>query len=527
MVRQDWRTVLQQVVKATTRTEDGREYTADAYLVVPDPDKPSTWKLRIEEEPGKVTVAQLGRAAAALGPGFRGQRVDLEPEERRAAARKLIALYRKHDVADEDIPEYLWEIADMKKPAAKSINLRRTADEVEQRFHQMFVGLEAYPVEVFDDHLIVQIWGPPDGPGPATTSYFKVPFTATVTALPGDPDGQEVTETVSFAPRAEWVRVWPTFVTFKTIKQADGRARWVMVSSGSFEDRDREVVSTAFLESAVKAADETGERGPLLIYHIPGSQIGVCDTQMVIGSPGFLLESGTFDDTEAGRQAAAYFAEHANEYGGSIRFVYNQRTLDGVYLPPGLILERSVLPRDRAAFPWSGVQVMEVEKMMGINEEKLAELKKILGDELAEQIVQGLTASAEQLKMAGVRWKEVQSSAPDTEREGTVVAQEVILTPETVAAVAKEAADKALAQVSPALDALRQAMEKLASDVAALQRSDDEKLAEKVRQLPRATVKALSGGQVVRPTQRDGIVSEQAKASALDLARRTLYGDDK
>lgn len=525
MVNQDWRTVLQEAVKAVTKTEDGQEYTADAYLVVPDPDKPSTWKLRIEEKPGKVTVAQLGRAAAALGPGFRGQRVDLEPDERRAAARKLIALYRKHDVADEDIPEYLWEIADMKKPEAKSINLRRTADEVQQRFYQTFAGLDAYPIEVFDDHLIVQLWGQPNGPAQPAASYFKVPFVATMTALPGDPDGQEVTETVSFAPRAEWVRVWPTFVTFETIKQADGKARWVMVSSGGFEDRDREIVSTAFLESAVKAADETGERGPLLIYHIPGSQIGTCDTQMVIGSPGFLLESGTFDDTEAGRRAAAYFAEHANEYGGSIRFVYNQRTLDGVYLPPGLILERSVLPRDRAAFPWSGVQVMEVEKMMGINEEKLAELKKILGNDLAEQIVQGLAASAEQLKATGIRWKEVQPDA-DAGREETVVAQEVILTPETVAAVAKEATDKALAQISPVLDALRQAVEKLASDVAALQREDDEKLAEKVRQLPRATVKALSGGQVVRPTQRDGIVSEQAKASALDLARRTLYGDE-
>ena len=99
---------------AITKTEGGQEYTESAYLVVPDPESPSTWKLRIEETPGNVTRAQLGRAAAALGPGYRGNRVDLTPEERRAAARKLISLYHKLDVPDDEIPDYLWGIADMK-----------------------------------------------------------------------------------------------------------------------------------------------------------------------------------------------------------------------------------------------------------------------------------------------------------------------------------------------------------------------------------------------------------------------------
>jgi HK97 family phage major capsid protein len=113
-------------VKVVTKTEDGKEYTADAYLYVPDPEKPSTWKLRIEEEPGKITVAQLGRAAAALGPGFMGNRVDIPPEDRRKAARKLIALYRDQGVADEDIPPYLWEIAGMQRPKAVQI---KSADD--------------------------------------------------------------------------------------------------------------------------------------------------------------------------------------------------------------------------------------------------------------------------------------------------------------------------------------------------------------------------------------------------------------
>jgi len=115
---------------AVTKTDNGREYTADAYLVVPDPERPSTWKLRVEETPGEVTVAQLGRAAAALGPGYRGQRVDLTTEQRRAAARRLISLYHKLDVADDEIPDYLWDIAGLqpKMSAVEDGYIVREAD---------------------------------------------------------------------------------------------------------------------------------------------------------------------------------------------------------------------------------------------------------------------------------------------------------------------------------------------------------------------------------------------------------------
>ena len=93
-------------VEKATKTEDGKEYNSSAYLVVPDPDKPSTWKLRIQETPGKVTVAQLGRAAAALSSGgFRGNPVQLSGGERKKAKAKLRGLYTSHGVAEADIPD--------------------------------------------------------------------------------------------------------------------------------------------------------------------------------------------------------------------------------------------------------------------------------------------------------------------------------------------------------------------------------------------------------------------------------------
>lgn len=77
------------------------------YLYVPNAHRPGTWKLPVAEN-GQVTVAQLGRAAAALGPGgFRGQPVDLPEPDKAACKRKLRALYAKLGVKPEDMPEHI------------------------------------------------------------------------------------------------------------------------------------------------------------------------------------------------------------------------------------------------------------------------------------------------------------------------------------------------------------------------------------------------------------------------------------
>ena len=91
------------------KTEGGSEFSSSAYLVVPDPEEPSTWKLRVEETPGKVTTAQLGRAAAALGPGFRGNKVNLSNDQRASALRKLRGLYKSHGASGDDLPSVLQQ----------------------------------------------------------------------------------------------------------------------------------------------------------------------------------------------------------------------------------------------------------------------------------------------------------------------------------------------------------------------------------------------------------------------------------
>ena len=90
------------------KTEAGTEFPADAYLYVPDPEKSSTWKLRIKEVVNgeqEVTRAQLGRAAAALGPGgFRGQPADIPEGDLAGVKAKLRVLYANLKVPKDEIP---------------------------------------------------------------------------------------------------------------------------------------------------------------------------------------------------------------------------------------------------------------------------------------------------------------------------------------------------------------------------------------------------------------------------------------
>jgi len=91
--------------KEQHKREGGVDFPPDDYAYVPDRGKPATWKLRLTESPGKVTRAQLARAAAALSPtGFRGNKVKLPREVLASVKRRIRAEYRKLGVSDSEIP---------------------------------------------------------------------------------------------------------------------------------------------------------------------------------------------------------------------------------------------------------------------------------------------------------------------------------------------------------------------------------------------------------------------------------------
>lgn len=95
--------------KAVTKREDGEDFPASAFAYVPDPEAPSTWKLRLWDSlEEKETVAQVSRAVAALSPsGFRGNRVQIPAEDLASVKAKVRAAWRQVNGPDRELPAIL------------------------------------------------------------------------------------------------------------------------------------------------------------------------------------------------------------------------------------------------------------------------------------------------------------------------------------------------------------------------------------------------------------------------------------
>ena len=97
------------ISKAETKREDGEDFPAAAFAYVPDPDKTSTWKLRLWDSlEERETRTQIGRAVAALSPGgFMGNRVQLPSDAVAGVKRKVLAAWRRVHDDDEKPPTVL------------------------------------------------------------------------------------------------------------------------------------------------------------------------------------------------------------------------------------------------------------------------------------------------------------------------------------------------------------------------------------------------------------------------------------
>lgn len=93
--------------KATMKTEGGQQFPAEAFAYVPDPEKPSTWKLRLWDSPEeKETRRQIGYAVAALGTsGFRGNRVQIPSKDMASVKNKIKSAWKKVNAGtDKEVP---------------------------------------------------------------------------------------------------------------------------------------------------------------------------------------------------------------------------------------------------------------------------------------------------------------------------------------------------------------------------------------------------------------------------------------
>ena len=92
------------------KTEDGKKFGPGDFAYVPDPAKPSTWKLRLTSTPGgKPDSGHVGAAAAALGPGYRGHKVSIPKAVRDKVIAKVRAAWHSANKgkSDAEMPDVL------------------------------------------------------------------------------------------------------------------------------------------------------------------------------------------------------------------------------------------------------------------------------------------------------------------------------------------------------------------------------------------------------------------------------------
>lgn len=84
----------------TYKMENGLNFYATDYAFVPDETKPATWKIRLAEQPGKISKSRLDTAVNELV----GNQSELPPDTVTAVKRRLRAEYTKLGVHDSEIP---------------------------------------------------------------------------------------------------------------------------------------------------------------------------------------------------------------------------------------------------------------------------------------------------------------------------------------------------------------------------------------------------------------------------------------
>jgi len=210
-------------------------------------------------------------------------------------------------------------------------------------------------------------------------------------------------------------------------KDANGRLRWLLISSSAYMDRDGEIVTLAAHEADVARMNATKEFGPLRWWHVgtptaqdpnPAQLLDLGDCDFAAMHDRMRIESGTFRDEAVGAKMAA----RAKELAASLGFYHGrgEPEADGTFRHIYTI-ERSLLPKDRASNFMTAVLVKPEGLMDDIKKKELAAL---LG-EGGEQVVDGLLTEAGIRQKAADRVgvttkakaKDLQAEADDEETE--------------------------------------------------------------------------------------------------------------
>jgi hypothetical protein len=199
---------------------------------------------------------------------------------------------------------------------------------------------------------------------------------------------------------------------FTVQKDLNGKWRWVAAFSNNFKDRDGEIISEKAWDDYIERANSGLIPLPeLWVGHIQGTKHGQAD--MIFGAGNFVVAVGHFDDTDLGRAALKYYQKNAAKTPLSHGFTFPSWGLkQGIY---GVVNPFEITTLPPPLIPSNPFTEFEVENMKQISPEQKAALAIVFGQEKAETIVSTREQQSEEIKAAGVAFKDFAEVPAETE----------------------------------------------------------------------------------------------------------------
>lgn len=214
--------------------------------------------------------------------------------------------------------------------------------------------------------------------------------------------------------------------TFEVFKAGDVY-RWLAVTTNAYKDGDGEIVSTDALEADAERMEASGDFGPLRWWHVgkveyprpldwtsakagAGVDIGTTDYAAVIGR--MRVEGGVIH-----KEFSDAIAADPSAFALSIGFAHPISEPQGGVFHNIRTFERSLLPRGRAANPFTSISVLQESDMASMKEKLQSLADKFFGGDMAkaEAAAGEVMAQGKELETAGVAFKAEGEKPEDAE----------------------------------------------------------------------------------------------------------------
>ena len=422
------------------KAEAGKPTSSEDYAVVPDPDKPSTWKMPIHDR------KHLGLAIAALGSDARaphGHAADLSPEDRKQALSRIHARIGRLANDEADKADLHARLAKHGKksffgggwsPVNEASTYPTPISYDDQDDGDDYLGDTLTPkLDPDDPRVEYEPMGGDSTNACANCAFFDADDAA-CRLVAGDivapglcnlwlreltDDEEDEADAVPVSMVGAGKEVQPGLLaTIKTaIKQVFGIEEldiaesdltsgfkmfglnnefWAALYSNNAQDRDKEWFAQKSHDEFIDRIDRSEVPMPKLDFWHCKAYHGQTEW---IGRVGHVTVAvGTFDDSPLAEAMKEYYAEaEPGDLLTSFGYFYPRSALvDGVYYAYNAF-EISPLPAQVAANPYTGFTSLEEFKEMSVSAQKQKALERLVGAKRAQLILGAADTKSKEL----------------------------------------------------------------------------------------------------------------------------------